>query len=45
MVTVLDFGFEGVSSSLAEFMSIFFHIFFNFFFGIKSVCDKKKINQ
>ena len=30
-----DFGFDGVSSSLAEFMSIFF--FFNFFFCIMYV--------
>ena len=42
MVTVLDFGFEGVSSSLAEFMSIFFfQLFFSFFFCITSkyVCN------
>ena len=33
MVTMPDFGFDGVSSSLAEFMSIFFFptFFFNFF--------------
>ena len=33
MVTMPDFGFDGVSSSLAEFTSIFFPtFFFNFFF-------------
>ena len=42
MVTMPDFGFDGVSSSLAEFMSIFFHIFFNFFFGIRVFAIKKK---
>ena len=32
MVTVLDFGYDGVSSSLAEFIVYFF--FFNFFFQL-----------
>ena len=33
MVTMTDFGFGGVSSSLAEFM-FFFLFFFNFFFQV-----------
>ena len=33
MVTMPDFGFDGVSSSLADFMSIFvFQLFFQLFF-------------
>ena len=35
MATMPDFGFDGVSSSLAEFMSIFgFPLFFNLFFFV-----------
>ena len=42
MVTMPDLGFDGVSLSLAEFMSIFFcfsTFFFNFFFGIMYVAQ------
>ena len=40
MVTMLDFGFDGVSSSLAEFMSMVFSVsnfLFPLFFGIMYV--------
>ena len=40
MFTIPDLGFDGVSSSLAEFMSIFFsffHLFFNIIFCMMCV--------
>ena len=34
MVSMPDFGFDGVSSSLAEFIFFFFKSFFNVFFHL-----------
>ena len=47
MITMPDFGFDGVSSSLAEFMSAFFFqlIFFIFFFCIMYVTQTPHTTQ
>ena len=46
MVTMPDSGFDGVSSSLAEFMSIFFsNVFFQLFFCIMYVTQTPQTTQ